>query len=382
MTIRPVRTTALLLLATGLTACAPAPSIRHDPALSVRRIAPAEPASPFAWSRDGARVASCDDGVVVTDLGTGVATRLTRQSPTALAWSSDDRLAVASPSGELSALRILDSAGSSLARVDLAGDVRWVDWTSDGVVVATTTQVVRYSFGGHLLQTLAVWDGEGEPTLTPPKGVTLDTTTLTVFEHIRGLGLRPTLGPLRDEVVLCRLHDPPALPPNLEVVLHHMASGMERSVARVDPTGPCAVPWPDGDTIAVPGGEAGAQRLDPWTGESLPPPPLWGTSAAVSPDGRLAWVDGRLVSTAGGGQPLIEASPSAEAAFAPGGARLLVRTEDALYLVEGLPAGPSLTPPSSDDLLRLRRWRAEGLITPADLARELQGSPAAPEETP
>ena len=351
----------------GAASCAHSPLVGDLPdGLTITHVASCDPRSPLAWDAPGRRIAFSDHGVMAVALDAGSASRLTSETPTALAFSpGGDHLAVATGEGPTAQLALLDDQGAG-PTATLTGRVGWLAFEDGGALLATAARVEGYSFGGRVEQLLYRWDGAGEPVVTPLSESTLKRRTLQRSEGLVDRAAQASLSPLGDELVYGRLHDPPALPPYQQIVVRNMATGAEHEVADVDLAAAGALAAPDGETVVVADGKRLTRRIDPWTGREIASYPAAGRTLAVSPSGLSLLIDGVLYD---GGRPLAVFTPETVGRFSPDGTALLLRSGGELYVVRGLAPSEAAAPldePTRARLFELRRWRSEGLITEED----------------
>lgn len=130
------------------------------------------------------------------------------------------------------------------------------------------TTLETFSFGGNLRSRLLRWDGLQPPREFPLNDTTLDRATLLDKERLAGT-LQPHLSPYGDEILLLRLHDPPAFDPYLEIVLYHLDSQQVHSVAKVPGLYAVAEYRAHGDLVAWSDGRAPLKIVDPWSQEEF-----------------------------------------------------------------------------------------------------------------
>lgn len=132
------------------------------------------------------------------------------------------------------------------------------------------TTLESFRFGGNLRSRLLRWDGRQPPREFLLNDITLNRATLAVKEGLEHT-LQPQLSPYGDEILFLRLHDPPAFDPYLEVVLYHLGSQDVHSVVKVPGLHAIAEYRDNGERIAWGDGRAAPKIVDPWDpqGENL-----------------------------------------------------------------------------------------------------------------
>lgn len=258
------RTLLAALCSLSLAACAHAPEVVPGPAAATAL----DPGGAFAWDVHEQRIAFAGKGLRIRDLQ-GREELLAAASPTGVCWSPDGtHLAAAWPSKTGSTLKILDLKGMVVREAAVAGTVRGLAWGHEAGIVASAADVQRWSFGGHLRTLLHRWPATGEPTLT----VASETTLMPAVAHHIGTdlvrGQQLALAPLEDEVVYSRIVSPPDIPPYTEIVLRHLATGAEKSVARASLAPGQSTFTPEGEEVVVCEGGPICRRIDPWSEQS------------------------------------------------------------------------------------------------------------------
>lgn len=367
------RTVVSVFAAVLLAGCASSP-LRGEPPAGVRitKIADVSQGATFAVDPAGKRVAVANPGLGIIDLPTDVVTAVNPDSPEALAWSSNgERLAAAFCGVNDCRVRIYDQQGALKGETPLPGKVGALLWRTATELLISVAELKTYTFGVDYAQKLYRWDG-----VTAPTGELLHNTT------IYGAGGRKrapyahrlftlTLSPYGDAMLYSRLYEPPEFPPYLRVIERHLASGVDRIVAKTGIDAPTAVYGSAADTVWSGDGVARLTHNDIWREKELDSLPTPGRLLAVSPGGRNLLADGSLYRD---GKPLLSFQPDVAGAFAADGARLFIRSGSRMFLVEGLPADPLplMTEEHRDQLLTLRKWRSEGLISPDEFSRSLE----------
>lgn len=332
--------------------------------------------APLAASGDGIQLALVrKSGLVLRPLAGGAERLLTAQPPRALAFSPDGtRIGALFAAGEGSELRLYDVAtGQVLAQTAANGACDQLLAAGDEWL-AVCTVVQRFRFGGNLRSRLLRWDGGAAPREELLNDVTLDPVTAQLPAALGSGIAHAVLSPWGDELLFLRLIDPPAFAPYRRVVLRHLASGAEQTVATSVALDAAAAYQAGGEAVIFGDGVRETRRFDPWSKTELGSEPLPGKVVAASPGGRSLWLDGVLRQD---GKELLHFTDGTQpAGFLPGG-RLLLRSPTRLFLVSGLAddAPAQLDGEPRRRLLQLRRWRAEGLIDQADYLQQRKELP-------
>ena len=367
----PTSPFSLLLAALPLLlACAPVSRLSAPAGGAVRLLSDAAPAGPLAWSTDGRRLAFVQGGVRVLFLPRGPQQRWDRRTPRALAWApAGKQLAAAFEQGKESLVARFGAPGRVLAAVRVPGRVTDLRWRGHKELLFLAVTMTRYSFGADRRVRLYHWTGQGKPRATLLDDATLKPLTLRRWGRLLERGSHLQLSPLQDEILYTRLHDPPAESPYWELVLRHLDTGRERSVARLGLESAGGRFTAGGAQVVYGDGGRQTRRIDPWLGRTVAVYPQAGRFLATGPAGEL-FVDGSLYR---GRQLLARFPTGTRGYFAAGRKKVLLRLEGRIYLaaVPGLTRGRA-RPAPSPILLRLRRWRSLGLITPGECARQLR----------
>lgn len=352
---------ALLLLAfLWLAGCSPLATVDLPPDLRLARLTTVASGAPFAPHPLGERLAVGGDDLTVFEPATGASISLDDRPPLALAWSPDGRLlAAAFARGAESLLRLFDGS-VAVGEAPVAGRVSDLAWLSGGSLLAATTTLKNFAFGSDFRTTLYRWDGASAPHPVAVHNVTVKPLTRQRWGALLQSAIRLDSAPQGDALVYTRLHDPPAFPPYLKIVLRHLDSGAERVLADVSlPSGGGV--HAGGDQVVYGDGHGVTRRIDPWSGQKLQSWSTPGHTVVASAGGRHLLLDGRLYTD---GTEIAAFPAGSEGHFAADG-RLFLRMDDHIYRLAGLeddtPA--PLEPAVSKRLLDLRRWRSEGLIT-------------------
>lgn len=363
---------ALLLLILWLHGCSRLPVIGNlPPGTAAGQSLRVEAGAPFAWHPEGESVAVAQNGLRLWTPATGELKSLSPEMSTALAWSPDGaRLAAARVKGDDTQLTVFDGSGSRVQEVALEGHVENLFWSADHGLLAVATTLKPFTFGANFALVLYRWQEPAAPVRTVLHDASLKPLTLRRWGGILHRTPSPVLSSLGDELLFARLHDPPAFSPYLKIILLHLETGAEREVASVPITAGCAVFAGDGDAVIY-GDGSESRALDPWSGsggETLPTP---GQNLTVSPGGSYLFADGRLYRD---GALLAVFPREAAVRFSPQGGKLLLRHEQWLFLLSGLVEKVPAPLPEAGrrQLLLLRKWRSNGLISPQDYLEQKQ----------
>jgi hypothetical protein len=336
-------------------------------------VATIEPRGTLAVASDGTRLATTGcGGLRILDLASGKAVVRQGPAPDRLAWSPDGRClaaAVAEDGGSL--LLRLDPKGQGRAQVHVKGRISCLRWRNDEDLLAMALETDRYRFGTRLVQRLWVWGGQGVP-----DSRLLDESPLMPGTAARRGAAVPDLlafavSPLGDEIAYTRLVNPPALPSRLRLELFPLDAGKERDLADLD-LARDGVAFSASGSFLLYGDGTACRELDPWGDRTLATYPLPGRQVAVSPSGRYRLLDGQLYA---GNRRLAAFPPTVQAFFPRVPGCVFLREGGHLYRLSGLPDGPepALAAGTRDRLRRLRRWRAEALISAEDYRRQAGG---------
>jgi len=357
-------TVSVFLLAFIFSGClAPSPlESLLPPSLTMQPVAEGLlPQSPIAVSSDGSLLALVRlDGLFLLSRPNDIETTLTAEHPLAVVFNPQgSELAVAFSTADGSRLqRIATSNGKVLAEISFSGRCEAL-LSRQGEWLAFVTTVETFRFGGNLRSRLLRWDGKQAPIEELLNDVTLDRSTLAEKETLWAT-LRPQLSPHGDEILFLRLHDPPAFDPYMAVVLRHLETGSERTVAKLPKMSGAAIYLDDGELIAY-GDGLMVRVVEPWSEKEKQRLSRSGQQLAASPAGEIIWADNDLLQR--DGQIVMSFAATAEPLAFLADGRVLLRDNNRLYQLSGLSVARPETPaPASDRLLLLRKWRAEGLI--------------------
>lgn len=339
------------------------------PPVQVVATTAAAPASPLAWSADGAWLAYVADDVCLLPAAGGPPRKLvTTTRPTSLAFSPDGEtlaLAVTLTDGKETLLRRYRVAdGQLLGEARVAGECSGLFWLHGDEVLATQSLLSRFKFGDNHVIRLVRWSAAGElREIMVSERIFMPATFQVLGGNLAAL-TKPRLSPWRDEVLLGVLRDPPAFPPYLELVVVPLGGGPARKVAELAPQGSGADYRGDGSEVLIAdGGTLSVQDVWRDTRRSLP---VKGRGElTVSPGGRYLLLGGALYRET----TLVTRFPAeVRGAFGAGG-RLALLHGGRLHLVAGLDDPPSFALPAESErqrLLQLRQLRGKGLINHDD----------------
>lgn len=345
-------------------ACANLPVEDLPPELNLVKIGTSEADTPYAPSPDGEWLALVQNGLKLMDLKTDQTIQLTTDSPVALAWNhSGDRLIAAfSNSGE-SILQVFGTDGGIISQSGVGGTLSDMAWGSDNRITLATITREKYSFGSTLFTKFWQWDNVGRPTLLTESSVTIKPGTVKFLGAQLDKTAKLSISPLGDEVIYTKLLDPPAVRPYMKILLHHLETGIEREVAQVVLTlGDAFLLYED--MILFSDGINEVELLDPWTGLTIQRWQAAGHKLSVSAAGQYVLADGQLFDD---NKQITNFSPTVDGLFATDGS-LFLRYQNQLYLLSGLQKEKiaALAPENRQLLLKIRKWRSQGLITHQD----------------
>jgi hypothetical protein len=354
----------LLLLSLICAGCLATPPVETSlpPGLTVAPVtAQLLPQSPVAVSSDGNLLALVHrEGLFLRPLADGIEKQLSTDLPLALAFNPNGtELVAAFVAVDGSRLRrFATSTGEVLAEISFPGRCeallsREREW------LAFVTTLESFRFGGNLRSRLLRWDGVQVPVESALNDTTLDRSTLAVAGGLLAT-LRPQLSPHGDEILFLRLHDPPAFDPYIEVVLHHIEAGSDRLVAKLPQLSGAATYLDGGELVAYGNGEM-VKIVDPWREKESQRLARPGHLLTAPPSGEMLWVDETLLHR--DGQVLLSVAPQTQPVSFLGSGRLLLRNNERLWLLRGLPVAASAPQEHDTESLQLlRKWRAAGLI--------------------
>jgi hypothetical protein len=330
-----------LALAALTAACVSPPAPRSLNETPLQLVAELDRDGRFAASPDGQQLAFGRQGLQLLDRASGTTRRLADAAPVALSWRRDGtQLAAgfAEADGE-GRLAVFDRSGALLSEQPLPGRPVNVSWSSrhDLLVVGYRLQV--YSFGANLSQWLVRVDDQGSDPVSLGD-VTLRPTTAARLAPALPALLQAAFSADGDELVYLRLHDPPEFPAYLRLLYRNWQATGERKLLDLS-LQPAVLAWePSGEAIVLHPDSPTAQRIELW-----PQPGDVSATKAAPPPGAAAGEGGLRLQRLDDG-------------------RYLLATEGRLYSGAGLPERARSG--HDDTLWQLRKWRFEGLITPAE----------------
>lgn len=318
--------------------------------LPLARVAGIGEAGLFAADPAGTLVAIARNGLVLHDVVTASAHQVFAEDPVALAWHPEGSvLAAVYPEGE-EGIRVLqlsrqgDVLKESFHPVQYSG----LCWSAHGELLVSGAALKVYSFGANLQQRLYRFEAD-DVVETGLSDTTLKPSTARALAPVLGQFLPVLFSPYGDELVFVSLHDPPEFAPYAEVVNHNWPAGVQRSLIELPLQRIGIEPGRRADSVELVL-EGGRTPLDVWPGVDRHRD---GVGSLHFEDGR--WYHGsKMVADWGAGARLQR--------FADG--RFFVAVNRALYRGTGLPfqAGHGY----DEETWTLRRWRAAGLISPAE----------------
>lgn len=340
MIIAPIKFllgTILLLLLQSCAEVPPPHGLNDQPLQLITTMASA---SNFAATPDRELIAFGSSGLQLLQAATGQQRQIDSREPLVLGWRRDGlQLAVASAvDGEQGQLALYDREGRLVEQTALPGVPVALAWSRHGDLLIAGYRLREFSFGGNLSQWLVRVNGAerevielGDTTLKPATARNIKVRLVEL--------LKVSFSPAGDELILLQLHDPPAFSAYLQLVHRNWQVPNERKLLQL-PLQPAEIAWGEvADTVAYRTAAGAWQRLPLWPAE---------------------------------GEPSRHAVEITDPAEQPAVDRQLQRFADGTYLLAAngrLYLGTGFTPlPAVDDNRgwTLRKWRFEGLITPAE----------------
>jgi hypothetical protein len=342
-------------------ACANLPVQHLPPELNLVKIGTCKADTPFAPSPDGEWLALVKNGLELLNFKTNQKIQLSTDIPVALAWNhASDQIIAAFSNSQKSTLLVFGTDGEVSSQTDVDGTVSDLVWGAENQIILATITLENYSFGSTLLTKIWHWNVVNSPTILTENSVTIKPLTV----KIQGAQLYKTaklsISPAGDEIIYTRLLDPPAVRPYMKIQLRHLETGIEREVAQVAPTlGDAFLLYED--MILFSDGLNEVKLLAPWTGLTIQSWQEAGHNLSVSATGHYVLADGRLYE---GNKQITIFSPTVDGLFSTNGS-LFLRYQKQLYLLSGLKKEkkPSLAFEKNQQLLKIRKWRSQGLIT-------------------
>ncbi|GAM07741.1 hypothetical protein OR1_00009 [Geobacter sp. OR-1] len=330
--------------------------------LSLAMVGSIDPEAPFAWHPDGDIIAFVRGTLRIENLATEESTKID-VVPTAIAWSPDGSLlAAAAIQGKNSTVRIFDMRGAVIKESIIPGHISSVAWRFDGDLIAASLTLERFKFGTHLQSKLYRWNMKTAPGVTTLSEVTIMPGRVKAHDKIYFDSFSFALSPLGDEIAFTKQVDPPNFPSYLKIIVRNLESGAENEApgVKLDPGG--VIFSSDNEHLLYGDGAGTIRRFAPWTGDDVALIATPGRTIALSPTDRYLFADGRLFLDK---QEVAAFPVGCEAAFAPTGSKLLVRCGESLSVLNGLmeTSVPAVSQEIRKQLLSLRKWRSEGLIS-------------------
>ncbi|MDH3998670.1 MAG: hypothetical protein OET90_07500 [Desulfuromonadales bacterium] len=350
-----------------LTACAtPLPQSNSDQPLT--KIAKLDESNLFAADDHGLKVAFSRDGLFLQSLTPATAStslkeqKLSSLSPTFLAWSHDgSALAAAYPEVDyVTRVVVYAPDGDILQETTLPVTLSQMVWSARGDLLTTGFKLKKYSFGANLQQQFSLLNqSKVDPVLLTDS--TLKPSTAREFETMLP-ELQPVIfSPYGDELVYVLLHDPPEFPPFLQIYYRNWQTSGHRKLLKL-PLQNLELTWSDDcDSVTVQTSD-GTQHI-----------PLWPQTAEQEKQSRQTLMapprfsNGRLYNEQG--QLLVDWEEGSQLQMLSDG-RYLLALDNRLYLGNDL--SPIERKPYSEKDWTLRRWRFEGLVTPAEYREQIQ----------
>lgn len=364
------RTRPALLLAGwvlfALAGCAPLPIAGPRASqVTVTRVAAIDPGTPFASQPGQEEIALVRAGLRLVGRKGEHERPLDARPAALLAWNPDGtRLAAAFPAGRKTEIRLFAADGSPIAAASIPARASGIGWRSPTGMVILGTTTRTYSFGAPFAARLYFWDGTAPPRSAPLFDRTLKPSTMNTLGGRPAAVLPLAVSPAGDEIAYLSLHDPPAFPPFLALMVRNLESGGERELAMLPLTASPPLFVGDGEQIAWGDGHAETFVRDSWGDGAARRLPVPGRRLSVSPGGEYLLADGHLFRH---GEEILRFPPDSRGAFT-GDGRLLVARGDTLFSVSGLVEPPPrrLDPDSARRLRLLRKLRSQGLISQKD----------------
>lgn len=310
------------------------------------------------------------DGLRILDRSTGNEALLSQAPPTTLAWNqTGTRLAAAFPQGSVSRIVLYETGGKEDEAAEVPGNVCSISWLSADGLLFAAIESKPYSFGTDRREMLYRWNGSGNPVATVLGTTNVKPLTRSRSPWIVSGGLELAVSPLGDELLYTRFFDPPAFPPYFRIILRNLATGHERDVASISMNGGSAI-FADEETVLYGDGVETTHLTDPWETREIARYPLPGRVLAVA--GHRIAMDDRMYEN---GEVIAAFPGSSIVGLTSDGTAVLIRRDDTVYLLDGLPKQSNtaeITTENLKKLLLLRQWRSEGLITPPEY-RQMKG---------
>jgi hypothetical protein len=320
---------------------------------------------PFDVSRGG-KVAAVYDGTIEIIERDGAVRKIVQGNPTELRFSpSGDKLAAALTveKEKKNVLRIFDLSGKTLGEAAIPEPVTSIAWRSESQLLAAGLTIRKFSFGSSMTSHLYAWDGSAPPVVTTLSSGTIRPQVAKIPDETLQRTLALAVSPYQDEIAYTTLKDPPLFTPYLRIAAKHLDSGAEHEILQTSIDSGALLYTPDGESVIV--GDSGAltRKLSVADGKETDAWPAAGNNAAISPSGNYLFLDGRLFQN---GREIAWFPTKSKAVFLPDGSGLVISFEEKLFQLSGLEEQAKPLTADRDRILKLRRLRAEGLITEKD----------------
>jgi hypothetical protein len=368
MTVHRLTAAIFALSLCCLTGCAAMMQTSKLPdGYAMREIAKADRNRPFDVSRSGKVAAVCEGAIGIIERD-GAIRKIVQGTPAQLRFSpSGERLAalftVEKEKQKHYLLRIYDLNGKILGEAAIPEPVTSLAWRSDSQLLAAGVSIRKFSFGSSMTSHLYAWDGSTAPVVTTLSSSTIRPQAAKLPDETLQKTLVLAVSPYQDEIAYTTLKDPPLFSPYLRIAARHLDSGAEREILQTSVGSGTLLYAPDAESIIV--GDSGAltRRISAADGREMDAFPAAGNNAAISPSGNYLFLDGRLFEK---GKEIAWFPTTSRGSFLPDGSGLVISYQEKLYQLSGLEEQAKPLPADRDGILKLRRLRAEGLITEKD----------------
>ncbi|PNU19947.1 hypothetical protein C2E25_09760 [Geothermobacter hydrogeniphilus] len=353
----------VLLLSAACTTPLPPPELPAG--VDLRLLGRSPGAMLLRWSPDGRLLAVAGNGLDIYEPAGSIRRHLLDEQVSAIVWTSDSRtLLVAVGTAMNSRLETWSRDGRKLSDRDLEGYAADLLRTKNGLLLIEG-RLKNYRFGSNLRVVLMEISARGEGPARVLYENTLPPDTATwLAQHPRALS-GAVLNPTGDMMAYLQFRDPPAFPPAQQLMVRHLPSRRQWSVAALSPPTGRPVFTPDGERLLVVDGKGRLLSLDIWDGQAEPVPNGPGRAVAIARTGNASLLAGRL-SVAGNATGV--AAKVEVAAFDPAGRQLAwLRSSqlEVLAVAAGKESRSGFGLPT-ERLESLHDWRARGLIDADD----------------
>lgn len=315
----------------------------------------------LSWSPDGRWLAVAGQGLDLFDAGSNEKRHLLDEQVSAVAWHDDGEvLDVATGDGFSSTLqRIWVASGQKQVVAVGNGYAAGLVW-SEGRLLLVEASLKVYRFGGALKLLLRAPEDPAfkiqtlyENTLPPQTAGWLEKNP-SILGGVR-------LSRAGDMLAYLLFKDPPAFPPSQQLIIRHLDSGRQWPVADlVLPAGRPAFS-PDGENLWVSDGRGSIWNLKTWTMDMKPAGSERGLVTSGAGEGEVSLLAGGLHMQ---GQKTDLPVQVSAADFDPSGLRLAWIRSGQVEILNGWPesGASAVSPGTASRLVRLREWRARGLV--------------------